>query len=340
MNSKGGDFMALDDIMKDKYYLADTIVNALNAEIEALNLSTKEKFQENLYFSIDLTLEGVRMKNKTIIHRYYAWLFKHFLANDISKPLFFSMYDEILKTFKPYLDDNEYDFIKAIDINEVVSQVKESISHITNAEARFFLDLLLKKERTKAKDFVIDLIENGFPVKNVYLDIIQPSLYEIGRLWADNKIMIADEHMATVITQYVLTFLYPYIFDTEKHGKKLMAAAIGKETHEIGIRMVADFFELEGYQTQYLGADMPLRALVEQARVFKPDLIALSMTVTLYATVLKETIKALKEAMPEVKILIGGQGVLLFDDPLTHFNADGFAFSADEAVKVGDSLVK
>lgn len=332
--------MALDDIMKDKYYLADTIVNALNSDIEALNQSTKEKFQEDLYFSIDLTLEGVRMKNATIIHRYYAWLFKHFLANAISKSLFFSMYDQIISSFEPYLSDGEIDFIKSIDITEVVSQIKESVSHIKNAEARFFLDLLLKKERTKAKDFVIDLIENGFPVKNVYLDIIQPSLYEIGRLWADNKIMIADEHMATVITQYVLTFLYPYIFDTEKHGKKLMAAAIGKETHEIGIRMVADFFELEGYQTQYLGADMPLRALVEQAKVFHPDLIALSMTVTLYAGVLKETIRALKEANPNVKILIGGQGVIPFENPLEYFNADGFALSADEAVKVGDFLVK
>jgi methanogenic corrinoid protein MtbC1 len=332
--------MALDDIMKDKYYLADTIVNALNHELDTLNLSKREKFQEDLYFSIDLTLEGVRMKNANIIYRYYAWLFKHFLANDIKEELFFAMYDNILNTFKPYLKNDEYTFIRDIDIHEVVSQVKETKSHITNAEARFFLDLLLKKERVKAKDFVIELIENGYPLRNVYLDVIQPSLYEIGKLWAENKIMIADEHMATVITQYVLTFLYPYIFDTEKHGKRLMASAIGKETHEIGIRMVADFFELEGYQTQYLGADMPLRALVEQARIFKPDIIALSMTVSLYASVLEETIKALKEAMPEVKILIGGQGIIPFEEPLKHFGADGFAMSADDAVKVGDSLVK
>ncbi|MFP4287272.1 MAG: B12-binding domain-containing protein [Candidatus Izemoplasmataceae bacterium] len=332
--------MALDDIMKDKYYLADTIVDALSNDLEALNADLKQKFQEDLYFSIDLTLEGVRMKNAMIIHHYYAWLYKHLLAYDIKESIFFTMYNQILTSFKPYLNQEEQAFIEAIEINDVIKQTKEIKSYITNAESRFFLDLLLKKERVKAKDYIIGLIEEGFPLQNVYLDIIQPSLYEIGRLWAMNKIMIADEHMATVITQYVLTFLYPYIFDSKKHGKKLMAAAIGKETHEIGIRMVADFFELNGYQTQYLGADMPLRALVEQAQIFKPDIIALSLTVTLYSRTLEETIKALKNAMPEVKILIGGQGVLAYDDPLSHFMADGFAFSADEAVKVGDSLVK
>ena len=35
---------------------------------------------------------------------------------------------------------------------------------------------------------------NGISVKDIYLHVFQSSLYEIGRLWQENKITVAQEH--------------------------------------------------------------------------------------------------------------------------------------------------
>ncbi|MDZ7776615.1 MAG: hypothetical protein U5L09_13885 [Bacteroidales bacterium] len=51
--------------------------------------------------------------------------------------------------------------------------------------------------------------------------------------------------------------LYPYIFNSQRVGKSMVAATVGGELHEMGIRMVADFFEMEGWDTWYLGANAP-----------------------------------------------------------------------------------
>ena len=44
----------------------------------------------------------------------------------------------------------------------------------------------------------------------------------------------------------------------------MVATCIGGELHEIGIRMVADFFEMEGWDTYYLGANTPADAVVAE----------------------------------------------------------------------------
>ena len=109
--------------------------------------------------------------------------------------------------------------------------------------AKDYLEHLLKGERGMAGDKVLELVDNGIAVKDIYLKIFQPVLYEIGRLWQMNVINVAQEHYCTASTQMVMSRLYPFIFTGEKKGKKLVAASVSGELHEVGIRMIADIFE-------------------------------------------------------------------------------------------------
>ena len=100
-------------------------------------------------------------------------------------------------------------------------------------------------------------------MRDVYLHVFQRSQYEIGRLWQSNQISVAQEHLCTAATQLIMSQLYPFIFGTERRNRRVVAACVGGDLHEIGIRMVADFFEMDGWDTFYLGANVPITDIVQ-----------------------------------------------------------------------------
>ena len=51
---------------------------------------------------------------------------------------------------------------------------------------------------------------NGGLIPDIYRDVFQDALYEIGTLWETNQISVAEEHMGTAITQYVMSNLWKY----------------------------------------------------------------------------------------------------------------------------------
>jgi methanogenic corrinoid protein MtbC1 len=71
-----------------------------------------------------------------------------------------------------------------------------------------YLDNILTGKRNDALNLILDAFHSGYPIPGIYMDIFQESLYEIGRLWESNKITVADEHLGTAITQFVMSNLY------------------------------------------------------------------------------------------------------------------------------------
>ena len=77
------------------------------------------------------------------------------------------------------------------------------------------------------------------------------------RYWQMNRLTVAQEHYCTAATQMIMSQLYPYIFEGERNGRVLVATCVAENLHEIGVRMVTDFFEMDGWDTFYLGANVP-----------------------------------------------------------------------------------
>ena len=107
-------------------------------------------------------------------------------------------------------------------------------------------------------------------MKDIYLQVFQRSQYEIGRLWQMNKLTMAQEHYCSAATQLIMSLLYPRIFDTKKIGARLVAACVQGDLHEIGLRIVSDFFEIEGWDTFYLGANTPTSGILDTLRNVAP----------------------------------------------------------------------
>ena len=142
--------------------------------------------------------------------------------------------------------------------------------------AREYLDLLLHGDRNQAGRLILNKAEDGMHVKDIYLHVFQPTQYEIGRLWQTNRIGVAQEHFCTAAAQTIMSQLYPFVFSAHKTGRRLAAACVGGELHEIGARMLADFFEMDGWDTYYLGANTPSDAVVRTILDRETHLLCLS----------------------------------------------------------------
>ncbi len=108
--------------------------------------------------------------------------------------------------------------------------------------AEAYLDALLATDRVRAVALIEEAVGGGMPIQDIYLHVFQATQYEIGRLWQINRISVAQEHFCTATTQLIMSRLYPQIFSSQRRGRRLVAACVSGELHELGIRMVADFF--------------------------------------------------------------------------------------------------
>jgi methanogenic corrinoid protein MtbC1 len=206
--------------------------------------------------------------------------------------------------------------------------------------ARQYLRLLLGGERHAAGRLILDAVDSGVPVKDVYLHVFQASQREIGRLWQTNRLSVAQEHYCTAATQLIMAQLYPRIFRTEKNGRRLVATSIAGELHEIGGRIIADFFEMEGWDTYYLGADSPTPAVVQALAERKAHVLAVSATMTFHIRAVEELVAAIRasEGLRAVKIMVGGYPFNVEPELWRRVGADAYAADASEAVAAAGRL--
>lgn len=171
-----------------------------------------------------------------------------------------------------------------------------------------YLAAQLRGDRREALRIILeDGLAQGVPASALTESVIREAQREIGQLWQSNTIGIADEHMATAISQLVLAELFRRATPAASNGKRVFVACIEGERHELPARLVADALEAAGFDVRFLGADVPTDALVQMVERERPDLLALSATMSFHGTALREAVERLR-ALPGVRvpIAIGG----------------------------------
>ena len=205
-----------------------------------------------------------------------------------------------------------------------------------------YLGLLLRGERHRASRLILNAVENGTTVQDIYLHVFQRSQHEIGRLWQLNQLSVAQEHYCTAATQMIMSQLYPYIFAGEKNGRTLVATCVSTELHEIGLRMVTDFFEMAGWDTYYIGANAPAADVVQTLISRRADLLAISVTITPHVRMLAEIVTAVRAepACRKVKVMVGGYPFHIVSDLWRTVGADGYADNAQNALHIAETLLQ
>jgi methanogenic corrinoid protein MtbC1 len=177
--------------------------------------------------------------------------------------------------------------------------------------SRRFLDAQLAADRRAALSVVLDDgVRAGVSVVRLVMDVIRPAQFAIGQLWQMNKITVADEHIATAISQLALAQLYPYGERGEATGKRILVACVEGELHDMGARMAADLLDLDGHTVEFLGASVPTDHLILRVKAAPPDLVVLSITMTFHIAALGAAVERLRaEVDAALPIAAGGRAI-------------------------------
>ncbi len=181
-------------------------------------------------------------------------------------------------------------------------------TNIAAVQARY-LEAQIAGNQRVALRVVQDALDEGFGVPTLQRDVVQASQREIGRLWQENKISIAHEHMATAISQMALVHLFQHAMPAAGRDHKILVACVEGEMHELPARLVADYLEIAGFDVRFLGANVPTPSLCSVIAVEKPDLLALSVTMSFNVGGLRSAITGVRERFSRLPILIGGHAL-------------------------------
>lgn len=208
-------------------------------------------------------------------------------------------------------------------------------------EAIPFEVALLAGNQHEALAVVNQCIDSGHSLVEIEAHVMQPALYQIGEKWQANRATVAQEHLATAIVQSVMTMGLLRSPPPALINKRILLACVSGNNHAIGLRMVADAFQLGGWDVQYLGANVPTPALVAQAVEWKPDLVGLSVSFPQQLPVVKAIIEQLGARFGSTRpaVIIGGLAINRFDRLASLVGADACMANAQAALASANSMV-
>jgi MerR family transcriptional regulator, light-induced transcriptional regulator len=145
-----------------------------------------------------------------------------------------------------------------------------------------------------------------YPFEQVLLEVVQPTLVEVGERWHRGEINVAVEHFATQFIRRKLAGMLN-MFDGSGQRATIIVGCAPSELHDIGMLLSALFLARRGWHVLYLGPQVPLADLLDMVRSVKPNMVCLSATTTETARELIGVGLALNEAFPHVHFGYGGR---------------------------------
>jgi methanogenic corrinoid protein MtbC1 len=204
------------------------------------------------------------------------------------------------------------------------------------AMAAEYLRLLLLPDRAAACRLVLDAARTGTDVRALYLQVLQPAQREVGQRWHRGEVNVAQEHFCTATTALIMAQLQPYLHGTPRNGRRLLAACVAGDLHALGLQMVVDFLEHDGWDVYYLGASTPADSVLQTVADLQVDLVLTAASMPHHVPLVAELISTLRRN-PETnltRVLVGGRPFNYDATLWQRVGADAWAPSADQAVQV------
>jgi len=180
-----------------------------------------------------------------------------------------------------------------------------------------------------------DALRSGMEPEACYLDVLVEALRSLP---ADGDHV--DGFLAATVAGRIVARLGARLRRPGRtRGTVVVAAPLG-ERHALSTSILADLVRLRGVACTELGVDVPPEVTVAAARSARGlRLVALGVSGADHLSSVTETIERLRAELPDVVVLVGGQGVLN-DDVAELVGADRWAADLREAVAVVDEFVE
>ena len=157
---------------------------------------------------------------------------------------------------------------------------------------------------------IYELFVDKSSIEQFYEKILNPVMEKVGSMWADGRLSIATEHIASNTAQSLIKII------TENHkrgnldkGKVIITTPVGEE-HCLSCNMLESFLVSKGFNIFNLAPSTPANSLVEFIKSVHPTAILISIT-------LDDNIKAgqrlatkIHDQYKKLPVYVGGQALI------------------------------
>lgn len=227
------------------------------------------------------------------------------------------------------------DYLLGRENNKAVNstnEIENNISQPADKVYKNFIDYLLKGESEEARSLINNLYDNGYSITSIYLDILEKALKEVGVLWEVGSIDVWKEHFISEVVLDLMRELKLKEKKIKKRAFSLIALTAGAEMHNIGLKMITDILEIEGWRITYIGSNIPVQSIIRAIEFEKTDVIAISVTMPYHIEAAKNAIYAIKNHFGKKapKIIVGGSAFLNCIDVCKETGADFYGMNIED----------
>ncbi len=171
--------------------------------------------------------------------------------------------------------------------------------------------------------------------------ILIPSLDKVGQDFETNVIFLPQLIQSATAAQAGFDVIKKYLAknndqQTVSKGKIVLATVKG-DIHDIGKNIVKVILENYGYDVIDLGKDVPIDTVVRQTIDNHVHLVGLSALMTTTVVNMEATIRALRDAGADCKIMVGG--AVLTQDFAKTMGADYYAKDAKQSADIAKEVL-
>jgi methylmalonyl-CoA mutase cobalamin-binding domain/chain len=299
----------------------------------------RQKGIEDAIYHIDFLSSAIEIGSGAPFQDYARWTCGVLHSRGIAPAFIAENLLQLREALVPHLSDAEG--VMLTEFIRVGCEAIESDAAKPKDEQRgelalsrsLFLQTLLQGQRKAAATVALEALTSGHAILDVYAEVLQESLYSVGRLWEANEITVAQEHTATAIVQYVLALLYEKLRPAETRRGKVVITGVEGELHQVGANMVADALETDGWDVRFLGTNMPHEGIVKAVQEHEADVVGISATMLFNLPKVRRLVTEVRQRSSEkVRVVVGGGAFYSAPNLPAEIGADGSAPGLREAI--------
>lgn len=191
----------------------------------------------------------------------------------------------------------------------------------------------------EVENLVKEALDGNVPVNEIHEGLIK-GMNVVGEKYKRNEFYIPELLIAGRAMKKGMSLIRPLLTESciEPIGKVAIGVVEGI-LHERGKNLVAMMLECAGFEVIDLGGDVPPERFIEVIIKERPQIVAMSVLVSVKMEAMKNTIDAIKKAgvREKVKIMVGGAPVT--KEYAEEIGADGYAPDAASAVAIAKELM-
>lgn len=190
------------------------------------------------------------------------------------------------------------------------------------------LQALQMEDKEQAVKLSLEALENQqVTVMELYEQILGPALANIINEYEDDGDLIWKEHVRSATIRTIIEAAYPYVIkeqaDVAGERDKVIVMCPELEDHELGAKMVSDFFQIAGFNSYFIGARTPLKTLVNAIKDVQPRYLVISVTNFYHILSVKRLIDDLKALTDsDLTFVVGGRAIDANPDSFVTLGAD------------------